>query len=790
MKDRDQTGSSQIMQRMLTRFERLCSVSIAIVNTSLEILHAGEQGQLIPDISGYFEEAEPFSIRDIDQPYPALAGMSLFVSQDHESAVFCPYRTQEHELQYLVITGFKLVREEQQSILEPGQPSYTVSYIINLLAVIVESVRDFSEFITVKQYAREEMRTNRQVITQLQLLMHIWKAGRWEYSVEDQRNSVDQNWKEIFGIPDGVDTEDFHAYFEDHIVPEDRDRVHHQMEEFLAGNTDVYHSQFRFTSETQGLRWIEGIGITSEYDQDGNPKTIIGMNRDVTEIEQKHQEIMQANKLLSSLLEHMPSGVFWKDVNSVYLGANDRFAHDAGVASYKDVIGKTDRDLPFVADEYEHYRADDLKVIRNKEPISEEVNTLYREDGRQGWSYTSKVPLLDDSGEVFGLLGVYTDISKLKWTEQQLAERERRLQAILDCSKDIIWIVDSELAPEYVSPSAEEILGKEHGGLLLTDPGKIIEPASYLETAERLKQLAADQEVQGHTPMIQTALEIRTSGGDTLLMDAVFTALIDANGTQLGYLGILRDMTEQQDLQRALQQSQKIEAIGRLAGGVAHDFNNLLQVILGYGELLCDTIPSDSDEGTMISTIILAGKRARILVEQLLKFSQQDEYELLSIDISGCVKQLLPTLRTLVSEQVELTYTAGDSLPQVLADRQQIEQLCINICLNADDAMTDGGTLSISIEEMVFGAPVPVYGESMPPGKYLVLSISDTGIGIQKEQIDVLFEPFYTTKQVGKGVGLGLAMVFGIVKEHNGFIRVTSEPQHWTTFSVYLPAAP
>ncbi len=221
-------------------------------------------------------------------------------------------------------------------------------------------------------------------------------------------------------------------------------------------------------------------------------------------------------------------------MNSVYLGANDRFAHDAGVASYKDVIGKTDRDLPFVADEYEHYRADDLMVIRNKEPISEEVNTLYREDGRQGWSYTSKVPLLDDSGEVFGLLGVYTDISKLKWTEQQLAERERRLQAILDCSKDIIWIVDSELAPEYVSPSAEEILGKEHGGLLLTDPGKIIEPASYLETAERLKQLAADQEVHGHAPMIQTALEIRTSGGDTLLMDAVFTALIDANGTSWG----------------------------------------------------------------------------------------------------------------------------------------------------------------------------------------------------------------------------------------------------------------
>ncbi len=251
--------------------------------------------------------------------------------------------------------------------------------------------------------------------------------------------------------------------------------------------------------------------------------------------------------------------------------------------------------------------------------------------------------------------------------------------------------------------------------------------------------------------------------------------------------GIVFDVTEQRQLEAQYLQAQKMEAVGQLAGGIAHDFNNLLQVIAGFAGLALDDLPKGAPVRREVEEIEIAATRATRLVRQLLAFSRRQPMERRPIDLNDSVATLLAMLQRLIGEHVELTFVPGTPVPHVEADPVQVEQVLVNLCVNARDAMPDGGRITIATSVVDISEEFVERRRWARTGRFALLSVSDTGPGIPPEIREHIFEPFFTTKDVGKGTGLGLATVYGIIKQHDGMIDVATGPESGTTFSVYLP---
>jgi two-component system, cell cycle sensor histidine kinase and response regulator CckA len=249
-----------------------------------------------------------------------------------------------------------------------------------------------------------------------------------------------------------------------------------------------------------------------------------------------------------------------------------------------------------------------------------------------------------------------------------------------------------------------------------------------------------------------------------------------------------RTEAEKSQLEAQFHQAQKMESVGRLAGGVAHDLNNLLSPILGYGEMLLDEFIDGDDRKESVAQIVNAGERARDLVRQLLAFSRKQVLELKSVDLNNVVRGFEKLLRRTIREDVVIKYTPAASVPHILGDVSQLEQVIMNLMVNAQDAMPDGGVLTIETAVAHLEAGYTAAFHNVAPGRFVMLAVSDTGHGMDTETQAQIFEPFFTTKEMGKGTGLGLSTVYGIVRQHGGSIRVYSEPGQGTSFKIYLPA--
>ncbi|HKO53728.1 MAG TPA: response regulator [Polyangiaceae bacterium] len=370
---------------------------------------------------------------------------------------------------------------------------------------------------------------------------------------------------------------------------------------------------------------------------------------------------------------------------------------------------------------------------------------------------------------------------------QELARERRLLSSILHSLDEGIVAADREGNTLLFNPQAARILGTSE---------RQVNPQTWARdfgvfTADRRHSLpaAADpllRAVAGEkADEIETWVKNGTSRGATVAMTG--TPLVGAHSDVMGGVAVLRDVTRQRDLETKLSQAQKMEAIGRLAGGVAHDFNNLLVVIQSYAELLREDLLGHDSKRDDLDEILGAARRAAALTKQLLAFSRSEPVQPTELRLGEIVTGIEKMLRRIIGEDIELVTDIAPSLGLVRADAGQIDQVILNLSINARDAMQGGGRLSISAQNVSFDAAQAGEAVDIPPGEYVMLAVTDSGTGMTAETQRRIFEPFFTTKDVGQGTGLGLATVYGIVQQSGGQIRVYSEPGSGTAFKLYLP---
>ncbi len=387
------------------------------------------------------------------------------------------------------------------------------------------------------------------------------------------------------------------------------------------------------------------------------------------------------------------------------------------------------------------------------------------------------------SGSVEYLSTVARDISDRKRAEESLREAEEKYRSIFENAVEGIF--QSTLSGDFITanPAMARILGYE-SPLELLESTRDKERQLHVDPVRRtemMRLLELDGKLEG------VEISLFRKDGSKLLVSESARAIRGVNGRVLYYQGIIEDISERKDLEHQLLQAQKMEAVGRLAGGVAHDFNNLLTAIIGYGQLSLANVAVGDPTHTNIQEIIAAGERAASLTRQLLTFSRKQVLQPAIVDLNRTISETRRMLQRLIGEDINIVNLTDPALGRVRADPGQIEQVILNLAINARDAMPDGGRLTIETHNDEVDEAYACAHPGVAPGPYVVLTVTDTGCGMDADVKSHIFEPFFTTKEAGKGTGLGLSTVYGIVKQSFGDLVVFSEPGMGTSFKIYLP---
>ena len=500
--------------------------------------------------------------------------------------------------------------------------------------------------------------------------------------------------------------------------------------------------------------------------------------RDITEWKRAEEALREREEKYSSLVESTEDSIYLVDKNSAYLFMNEKHLLRLGLQP-DELLGKTYGDFHSEVDA-QAFSAIVEKVFQTGRPNQQEHRSL--RDG--GYFLRTLSPVKDPGGNTTSVTVVSKDITDRARSEEALKESEEKYRTVLEANPDPLVVYGMEGRVIYLNPaftrvfhwSLEELIGKKMDNFVPEE--------NWPETRMMISKVTVSGEDF-------SGFETRryTRDGNTLDVSISGSFYRDREGNVAASVINLRDITEQKKMATQLQQSQKMEAVGTLAGGIAHDFNNILAVILGNAELAIDDVPKGNLAAECLEEIRLASIRAKEMIQQLLSFSRKTDEENKPLNMVPVIKASMKMLRTAIPSSVEFNQHISDEPCNIMGNASQINQIVMNLVTNAFHAMyEEEGLLEVTLEKIILQEEKPCFDWILAPGAYVRLKARDTGKGIDQQILGRIFEPYYTTKDVGKGTGMGLSVVHGIVKRHDGGIRVESEFGKGTVFEIYFPA--
>ena len=541
--------------------------------------------------------------------------------------------------------------------------------------------------------------------------------------------------------------------------------------------------------------------------------------RDITERKRMEEELRERERLLQDVIDGSTSPIFLKDLEGKFITINASLERMLGI-SRATIKGKTDYDIA-PKDTADYWRSHDSQVMKTGVPLQiEEVADL--EDGHHVF-LANKFPLVNALGQIYGVGSISHDITERKRIEEALRESEEKYRNLVKYAPAAIYEMDLQGTKFFsINEAMCNILGYSTEELFSIKPADLLDEEGRLLFKDRIRKKLAGEK-------IDEAIEyrIRRKDGEWILAAVNMGAYTYSKEKPTRIAAIAYDITERKRAEEALHKAhdelesriqertyelsqayetlqrevdehkktaehlvrvQKLEALGTLAGGIAHDFNNVLAGIIGFTEMVLEDMAPDTPEHRRLELALKGANRGRDLVRQILTFSRKSEQDKKPLALNQVVEEGLKLLRPTLPTTIEIVAKSLTNDDQIFADPVQMHQILMNLCTNAAHAMRErGGTLDIRVfkTSLQEGNPMPL--PNMKAGEYIVLKVSDTGSGMTPETLNQVFDPFFTTKQPGEGTGLGLSVVHGIVKSHDGYIAVESEPEKGTTFHVYLP---
>ena len=542
---------------------------------------------------------------------------------------------------------------------------------------------------------------------------------------------------------------------------------------FLLGNAPYFEWLCQRPDGTQ----FEAIIAANRFELDDEVVTL-AIVRDISARKRSEAALRESEARFRGFMDNSPAIAWMKDEEGRFVYLSKSYQKQLGVR-FADLEGKTDFDI-WPQNIAKQFRENDLVVIGSGNPIelTEEVIDL---KGEHTFWWNSKFLIRDSTGRGF-VCGIGIDITQQKKLENKLRASETRFRALVETTSDSIWEVDENEIYTYASPRIYDHLGYQPTEVI----GKTLYDFVIPEEVESL-QRKLDAYKRERKPFFTLEKESLSKGGENVILETSGVPILDMDGNFYGYRGIDRNISERKMLEQKFLQAQKMEVVGQLASGIAHDFNNIVMAIKGYVELLLPRMANGSDGKKYMKRIDALAGRANILTRDLLTFSRKQGIDPKAEDLNMIVRRMKDILQWLIGDDIRFKMSLHKGVLPIMSVSGQIEQVLTNIVTNARDATPKGGLITLRTS-LIDNDSVPFKpAEFAEVRGYALISVVDTGSGMDRTTSRKIFEPFFSLKEFGKGTGLGLAVVYGIVKHHNGFINVKSKQGIGTTFNLYIP---
>jgi len=647
------------------------------------------------------------------------------------------------------------------------------------------------------------------------LAMGASKDGLWDWDIKTDKIYYSPAYGEMLGY-DFSELLQHADLWKGLIHPEDREIALEANIGCIENECDDFNIDFRMKVKNGGWKWINSRGKVANRDDTGRATRMVGTHVDITERKQSESTLKRNAEQHKLILKTAMDGFWLTDTAGKILEVNETYCQMSGYG-YDELMMMTIKDL-----EAKEANIDVAKHIENIIAFSEDrFETRHRRKDGTIFDVDACVQYKSDDGGRF--VSFMRDITERKHSEDALKESEAIHKELFDNSPIALYVQDFSKTEERIKRIKEEYNINDIKSFLQNNKEETLHLASTVKILQCNKAAVEMYKADSEESLLQRLIIMLkpddmqhfinqvvdfTDGTDWFegearnldLKDKVLDILLrkvvinrEKNGlskiivSASDVTGLKNFHREKAQLETQIQQAQKMESIGNLAGGIAHDFNNILFPIIGYAEMLVEDLPLNSPERENAKGIVTAGKRGSELVKQILAFSRQNEHKLVPVRVQQVLKEVVKLSRSSIPTNIEINHNLQQDCGLVLADSTQLHQIGMNLITNAYHAVEkNSGKIEVQVKE-IFLEKDELPGTPLHAGKYVQLSVSDDGCGISLAVMNKIFEPYFTTKEKGKGTGLGLAVVYGIVKEHKGDIKVFSEVGKGTTIKVYLP---